>query len=140
MALYIGAYLPDRQLDESPFHKALLRVAAGLAQQRSDPLQTSTPNLDLHFLMPGKEEAPPFDGMRFHSYDSRSNTLRIESSVPGRMVGSSHAEAFVIAAMQDAVDNAREFFESRSTAFYSDDYFALIDRLSGTQVAARILN
>ncbi|GGB93156.1 hypothetical protein GCM10011352_19020 [Marinobacterium zhoushanense] len=140
MALYIGAYLPDRQLDESPFHKALVRVAAGLAQQRTDPLQTRAPNLDLHFLMPGREEAPPFDGMRFHSFDSRSNTLRIESSVPSRMIGSSHAEAFVIAAMQDAVDNAREFFDSRSTEFSSDEYFALIDRIGGIQPINRILN
>ncbi|MBS98457.1 MAG: hypothetical protein CMI01_07235 [Oceanospirillaceae bacterium] len=140
MAIYIGAYLPDRQLDESPFHKALVRVAAGLAQQRRDPLQTRSPHLDLHFLMPGSEEAPPFEGMRFHSFDSRSNTLRIESSVPGRMVESIHAEAFVIAAMQDAVDNARSFFESQSEAFASDEYFALIDRLTGEAGRTRTLN
>ncbi|WP_432695079.1 hypothetical protein ACQUQP_11010 [Marinobacterium sp. YM272] len=140
MALYIGAYLPDRRLDETPFSKALTRVAAGLAQQRQNRVQTSAPNLDLQFLMPGQSELPGFEGMRFHSYDASSNTLRIESSVPGKMLGSSHAEAYVIAAMQDAIDNAKEFFSSQKAEFTSEEYFALIDRLIGVPVTATTLN
>ena len=140
MALYIGAYLPDRDLDQSAFSRALVRVAAELARLRQHPLQGSSPHLDLHFLMPGKEERPMFDGMRLHSFDSRSNTLRMESAVPERMLQSTHAEAFVIAAMQDAVDNAHNFFASRQGGFERNGYFSLIDGLNGTAPAARTLN
>ncbi|TCK09008.1 hypothetical protein [Marinobacterium mangrovicola] len=131
MALFIGAYLPDRRLDDTPFSKALTRVAAGLAKLRQNTVQSSAPNVDLHFLMPGQSELPGFEGMRFHSYDPASRTLRIESSVPGRMLGSTHAEAFVIAAMQDAIDNAKEFFTSQKADFTSEEYFELVDRLIG---------
>lgn len=140
MAIFIGAYLPDRRLDDTPFSKALTRVAAGLAQHRQNKLQSSAPHLDLQFLMPGQSDLPGFEGMRFHSYDASSNTLRIESSVPGKMLGSSHAEAYVIAAMQDAIDNAKEFFSSQEADFTSEEYFALIDRLIGVPVATATLN
>jgi len=140
MALYIGAYLPDRDLDQSAFSRALVRVATELARLRQHPLQGSMPNLDLHFLMPGREEQPPFDGMRFHSFDARSNTLRMESAVPQRMLESTHAEAFVIAAMQDAVDNAHDFFAEREGGFERDGYLSLIDDLNGAAPAVRTLN
>lgn len=130
MAIFIGAYLPDRQLDETPFNRALIRVAAGLAGLKQHPLQASLPHIDLHFMMPGKEESPPFEGMRFHSFDSKAQTLRVESAVPSRMLDSAHAEAFVIAVMQDAIDNAEDFFDEQSTIFKRDDYFNLIEQLS----------
>ncbi len=130
MALFIGAFLPDRQLDDSAFCRALTKVAIELAQYRQHPLQTSKPNLDLYFLMPGREESPEFQGMRLHSFDASSNTLRIESSVPKKMVQSTHAEDFVVAAMQDAIDGAYDFFELQKMAFQRDDYLNLIDTLN----------
>lgn len=130
MALFIGAFLPDRQLDDSAFCKALTKVAIDLAQYRQHPLQTSKPNLDLYFLMPGKDEMPEFQGMRLHSFDTSSNTLRIESSVPKKLIQSTHAEDFVVAAMQDAVDGAHDFFEIKQMTFLRDEYLSLIDTLS----------
>lgn len=130
MAIYIGAYLPDRQLDETPFNKALVQVAAGLAQLRQHPLQSSLPHIDLHFMMPGKEESPDFVGMRFHSFDRSAQTLRVESAVPLRMLGSSHAKDFVIAVMQDAIDNAAPFFDEIEAQFERDEYFSMIDMLT----------
>ena len=130
MALFIGAFLPERQLDDSAFCKALTKVAIDLAQFRQHPLQTSKPNLDLYFLMPGRVESPDFEGMRLHSFDATSNTLRIESAVPKKMIQSVHAEDFVVAAMQDAVDGAHDFFEVQKMIFQRDEYMSLIDSLN----------
>lgn len=136
MALFIGAFLPDRQLDESAFCKALTKVAIDLAQLRRHPLQSSKPNLDLYFLMPGKEEEPAFQGMRYHSFDAASNTLRMESAVPEKMIQSIHAEDFVVAALQDAVDGAHEFFELQQMTFQRDAYLHLIDAMKGKHEVA----
>ncbi len=130
MAIFIGAYMPDKQLDESLFCKALTKVAMDLAQFRKHPLQHSKPNLDLYFLMPGNEENPDFQGMRLHSYDTASNTLKIESSVPRKMLQSLHAEDYVVAALQDAVDGASDFFEMQSIGFERDGYMNLVDTLN----------
>lgn len=132
MALFIGAYLPDRELDKSAFCKALTKVAIDLSQFRQHPLQTSKPNLDLYFLMPGRDEEPDFQGMRYHSFDDLSNTLRMESAVPKKMVQSVRAEDFVVAAMQDAVDGAYEFFELQQMPFQRNDYLQLIDVINAS--------
>ncbi len=138
MSLFIGACLPDRQLDDSVFCQALTKVAMNMTQFRKHPLQASKdkPNLDLYFLMPGKDEAPEFEGMRFHSFDSASNTLKIESSVPRKMIESEYAEYYVVASMQDAVDGASDFFEIQNIDFQRDEYLQLISTLSATKTAA----
>lgn len=129
MALFITVFLPDRQLDETPFCKALSKVAMDLAQYRYNPVQTIKPNIDLYFLMPGNDETPGFAGMRFHSFDKSSNTLKIESSVPQKLIESVHAENYVVAVMQDAVDGAHDFFASQDIEFESKQYHCLIETL-----------
>lgn len=129
MNIFIGAYLPDRQLDESPFCQVLIKVAVELAQLRQHSLLNCKPNLDLAFLLPGSEEQPEFQGMRLHSFDSSTQTLKIESAVPRQMIGSSKAEEYVIAVMQDAVDGAYEFFGIQQMPFQRDEYLSLIDAI-----------
>ena len=136
MALFIGAFLPDRQLDQSAFCKALTKVAIDLARFRRHPLQTSKPNLDLYFLMPGKDEMPEFEGMRLHSFDASSSTLKIESSVPRQMIQSAYAERYVVAVIQDAVDGAHDFFEMEEIEFRRDEYLHLIDTLTAKNGAS----
>ncbi len=130
MTLSIGACLPDIELDASSFCKALTGVAIDLAQFRQHPLQLNKPNISLYFLMPGREEKPEFEGMRFHSFDAASNTLKIESAVPKQMIQSTHAKHYVVAAMQDAIDGAYDFFEAQKVKFERDDYLQLIDIMS----------
>ncbi|MGR9115572.1 MAG: hypothetical protein ACU85E_07380 [Gammaproteobacteria bacterium] len=130
MALFIGAFIPDRQLDQSAFCKALTKVAIDLAGFKKHPLQASGPNLDLYFLMSGKEEMPDFDGMRLHSFDASTCTLKIESSVPRQMIQSVHAERYVVAALQDAVDGAHDFFEMQQIEFQREEYLNLIETLN----------
>lgn len=129
MAIYIGALIPDRQLDESAFCKALSKVAMGLAINRTHPVQSTHPNLDLHFLLSGKEEQPGFEGMRMTAFDKNSNTLKIESSVPMKMIHSILAKKYVVAMMQDAIDGANEFFEEKQIAFQHEQYLHLINEL-----------
>jgi hypothetical protein len=109
MALFIGAFLPDCQLDESTFCKVLTNVAIDLTQFRRHSLQRSKSNVDLYFLMPGKNEKPEHDGIWLRSFDAVSNTLKIEASVPIQMLQSSHAERYVFAVMPDAMDGARDY-------------------------------
>lgn len=136
MALFIGAFIPDRRLDQSAFCKALTKVAIDLARFRQHPLQANKPNLDLYFLMPGKDEIPEFEGMRLHSFDAASNTLRIESSVPRQMIQSAFAERYVVAVIQDAVDGAYDFFETEQIEFQRDEYLCLIDTLGAKNGAS----
>jgi len=136
MSLFISAFLPDRQLDESVFCGAITKVARNMTQFKRHPLQATNPNLDLYFLMPGKDEAPEFEGMRLHSFDSESNTLKIESSVPRKMIDSAYSEHYVVASMLDAVDSAYDFFEMQKIEFLRDDYLQLISTLSATKSAS----
>ncbi len=136
MALFVSAFLPDRQLDETPFYQALTKVAIDLAQYRNHPVQASNPNLDLYFLMSGVGEKPAFEGMRFHSFDAKSNTLKIESSVPRKLLQSVHAKHYVVAVMQDAVEGAHDFFEELKIEFHYDEYHYLIESLSADSSAA----
>ena len=129
MTLYIGAYYPDRELVETPIGEAVTRVAACLAKYRSHTVQSSKPNLELCYMIPSALDAPDFKGMRFHSFDADSDTLRLETSVPEAMVKSRHAEAYVIAALQDAVDNAFDFYSSEARLFRRDEYQIMIESL-----------
>ena len=136
MTLSVGACLPDAQLDASSFCTALTSVAIELHQFRQHPLQLNKPNVDLFFLMPGGAETPEFEGMRFHSFDAKSNTLKIESAVPKQMVQSNRAKHYVVAAMQDAIDGAYDFFSGQQVEFLRDEYLQLIAIMNGKPSAA----
>ncbi len=140
MTLSIGAYLPDVELDTSTFCQALTGVAIELVQYRQHRLQSNKPNISLSFLMPGREEKPDFEGMRLHSFDASSNTLRIESAVPPQMVQSTHAKHYVVAAMQDAIDGASDFFAEQKVIFERDEYLKLIDIMGTKHSAATALH
>lgn len=131
MTLFIGAYYPDKALESSIFGEAITRVAVKLAQSRDHKLQSTSPNLDFYFLLPSETAQPDFQGMRIHSFDKATDTLRIESSVPEHMVSSKHAEDYVVASLSDAVDNAFEFFSDTNTAvlFQRDEYQSLVESL-----------
>ncbi|MDO6682088.1 MULTISPECIES: hypothetical protein [unclassified Oceanobacter] len=132
MTLYCGAYLPESGLSDSPFVGALTRVAAKLTSMSGRQTNTEDPHLDLYFLVPGSTDVPPFRGMRFHSFDRTNRRLRIESSVPAHMVGSRHCQAYVLAAIQDAVENAADFFSREHIEFDHQSYDSMISRLVET--------
>lgn len=130
MAFHLGTMLPEQNLENSAFQQALIKVAANLHRQRPKKLQTGTPVIDLVFLLPGAQEKPDFEGMRLNHYSSAHRMLRIESAVPGHLVESAHAERFILAALQDAVDAAADFFMEQNILFNRDEHLMTIERLS----------
>jgi hypothetical protein len=119
--------MPDRSLDESVLIKAITKVAADLARLRDQHVQKTTPALDIVFLLPSRQEKAAFAGLRLHSFDYAGQTLRIESAVPESMVTSIHAERFVIAIIQDAIDAAGEFFNEQHVLFDAAEHLALVE-------------
>ena len=126
MTLHIGAMMPDRSLDESILIKAITKVATNLAGLRDQLIQNRTPVLDIVFLLPSQLEKAAFAGLRLRSFDTSGQILRIESAVPEKMVASIHAERFVIAIMQDAIDAAGEFFSEQHILFDVPEHLAMM--------------
>ncbi len=127
MTLHIGAMMPDRSLEESVLIKAITKVATDLARLRDQPAQKKTPILDIVFLLPSQREKADFTGLRLHSFNTAGRILRIESAVPDKMVTSIHAERFVIAIMQDAIDAAAVFFSEQQILFDALEHLALVE-------------
>jgi hypothetical protein len=127
MTLHIGSMMPDRSLDESVLIKAITKVATDLARLRDQLVQKRTPVLDIVFLLPSQREKADFTGLRLHSFDTDGQILRIESAVPEKMVTSIHAERFVIAIIQDAIDAAGLFFSEQHILFDAAEHLALVD-------------
>jgi len=128
--------MPDRSLDESVLIKAITKVATDLARLRDQLAQKKTPVLDIVFLLPSQQEKADFAGLRLHSFDHASQILRIESAVPEKMVTSIHAERFVIAIMQDAIDAACEFFSEQHILFDLSAHLALVDLVTTKEQCA----
>ncbi|MEI8573195.1 hypothetical protein JWZ98_05470 [Methylomonas sp. EFPC1] len=121
--------MPDRALDESVIAKAITKIAVDLARFRDEPIQKRTPILDLIFLLPSRQERADFEGLRLHSFDKTSQTLRIECAVPEKMVASTHAERFVVAVIMDTIDAAAEFFTEQRILFNAAGHLALAEAL-----------
>ncbi|MCG8313012.1 MAG: hypothetical protein MI976_07320 [Pseudomonadales bacterium] len=139
MTLYIGAYYPDRELTNTPLGEAVTHVAAKLAAFKNQSIQTSQPSVELCYMVPAKDDAPDFKGMRLHSYDPASEILRIEAAIPEAMVNSRHAQDYVIAALQDAVDNAFDFYSEQKRLFRRDEYQILIESLLIDTAGGRVV-
>ncbi|MEQ1528569.1 MAG: hypothetical protein ABL925_04575 [Methylococcales bacterium] len=133
MSLHITAMIPDRSFEDSALMNAITKVAIDLAILPDQRIQHRAPALDIVFLLSSRQETPGFVGLRLHSYDQIAQTLRIESAVPEKMVTSSHAEQFVIAIMQDAIDAAGEFFNEQRILFDVAGHFALLELVSPKQ-------
>lgn len=129
MTIHISTMMANRSLDESSFMRAVTKAAIHLAEFRQLPVQNTTPVLDIVFLLPGREEQADFDGLRLHSFTRTGQVLRIESAVPEKMLNSIHAERFVIAVLEDAVDAAGEYFNEQQLLFNTAEHIALINQL-----------
>ncbi|MAK91034.1 MAG: hypothetical protein CMI03_19175 [Oceanospirillaceae bacterium] len=124
MALFCAAYIPDQTLKECQFVSLLTKVAAKLTRARAHT--QDQPDIDICFLLPFGAERPDFRGMRFHSWQQRQSTLKIEAAVPEHMLNSRHTESYIIAAIEDAVDNAADFFGEIKLPFNSQAFHSQI--------------
>lgn len=120
MTIYLGSISGSRELDGSPIDKAITAAAIKLTRARTGqraPLADTAPkqaNLDLTFYLPAERVKPDFKGMRIRHYSVEDGTVFIESAVPDAMLHSEQAHAYVLAVIQDAVENAEEFFAEQS--------------------------
>ena len=130
MTIHIASMMPDRALEDRAISKAITQTAVALAGLREQLIQQRAPVLDIVFLLPSKLEQADFVGLRLHSFDQASQTLRIESAVPEKMVDSIHAERFVLALILDAVDAAAEFFSEQRILFDLAGHLALAESLA----------
>ena len=119
MSLYCQAFFSDMGLKDSEFVAELTYIAAKLTQQIRRQDEAVGPTVDLRFLLPVGSDQPDFTGMRLHSYNSSNQCLLIESVVPSALYHSSKAKTYILAAMQDAVDNAADFFTEQQVGGYA---------------------
>ena len=119
MSLYCEAFLPDMNLKESEFVRVLTNIAGKLTQERNAQKVSCGPAVDLRFLLPAGDDKPDFKGMRLHSYSQSGQRLLIESVVPESFLHSEQCSDYIIAAMQDAVDNASDFFIEQQVGGFS---------------------
>lgn len=116
MSLFCRAFLPDQTLKDSDFVGNLTRIAANLTRQKVSA-KSEGPDLDIRFMLPFEADKPDFVGMRIHSWEEENTTLRIEAAVPNRILEADLSEQYIVAAIQDAIDNAAEFFEEIKVPF-----------------------
>jgi len=126
MTIHIGAMMPNRSLDESVLIKAITKVATDLAVLRDHLVQQKTLSWTLYFYYPVGKKKLTLQGYGCTHLTLRQ-ILRIESAVPEKMVTSIHAERFVIAIIQDAIDAAGEFFSEQHVLFDLSAHLALVD-------------
>ena len=118
MALYIGMNTPSPDLVKSPIDLAITFMATHVAiEKRNGRLPQSGPVLDVTFMLPTKDDIPPFNGMRMGGYTNENNTLFFEAAVPEGMTLSTHAPEYVATVLQDVVNNASEFFTENDIKF-----------------------
>ncbi len=116
MAIYLNTVTGSRALEGSPFDQAITQAAIKLTRARLHEDGERIANLDLTFLLPAKKVKPDFKGMRIRHYSVEDGTVFIESVVPEKMLHSEYAPDYVLAVIQDAVENAEAFFAEQSWA------------------------
>ena len=117
MSLYINTVTGSRDLEGCAIDKAVMQIAARLFEARKSMQFNEQGRLELTLVLPGKDIKPDFSGMRMTGFSRDEGTLYIESAVPEAMLHSEHAERYVSALVQDAVENAGAFFDEVGVGF-----------------------
>lgn len=137
MSLYISTNTPSPDLDKSPIDEAITSLAAHIAVEKRNGHLPQGPALDITFMLSTDDDAPPFSGMRMGGYTEENKTLFFEAAVPIQMARSTAAPFYVAMVLQDAVENARDFFDATEVEFDTDRWLraiAPIVELNSTQV------
>lgn len=129
MSLYISINKPSQQLEKSSIDTAITVLAANAAIEKRGGRLPKGPALDITFMLPHEHDTPPFKGMRMGGYTQENHTLYFESAVPEHIVYSKNASHYVVVALQDAVDNASEFFSENNIIFDKEQWHRAIDSL-----------
>ena len=117
MSIYLNAITGSRELEGCPMDKAITTMAIRLAKLRKNLKNEPTPTIDLTVMLPGQHCAPDFKGMRMTQYSATDNLLYMESAIPETMLHSPHAENYLSALLEDALENAKSFFKEQGIKF-----------------------
>ena len=126
MSLYISTKTPSPDLDKSPIDEAITSLATHIAVEKRHGHFPAGPALDITFMLSTDDDAPPFNGMRMGGYTDENQTLYFEAAVPVQMGQSAAAPYYVASVLQDAIDNARDFFDATEVAFDGDHWVRAI--------------
>jgi hypothetical protein len=102
-------------LEKSPIDKAITRVAAALARQRR--LLPPGPGLEVAFLPASADWQPDFTGMRMGGYRADDPVLRFQVAIPAQFAHSPLALRYVLAALEDVLGNAGDYFQEERIPF-----------------------
>ena len=102
-------------LEKSAIDKAIVRIAAALARQRSR--LPPGPGLEVTFFAASDDWQPDFAGMRMGGYRAADPVLGFQVAVPAALAHSPRAQSYVLAALEDMLDNARDYFGERRIPF-----------------------
>lgn len=130
MSLFISVNTPTAAFTQSPMDEAITFFAASIAMEKRLGSFPQGPKLDITFMMTTQHDAPPFQGMRMGGYDKQNQTLYFETAVPQHMTRSRTAPQYVHAVLQDAVDNAQDYFNELGIEFDFYQWHGIISKLA----------
>ena len=140
MSLYINVNTPNKKLEKSPIDNAITLLAVNAALEKRNGNLPHGPSIDITFMLPDDLEVPPFKGMRMGGYTTDNQTLFFESAVPQHIVYSENASQFVAFTLQDAIDNAAEFFSEYDIPFNKEQWFQAILPILGSAAVISPMN
>lgn len=117
MGLSISINSPSREAMESKMSEAITAMAASLIRKERQGKLPQGPSLDITFMFAEKLDDPGFAGMRMGGYTESDNTLYFERAVPEKLLDSPRAREFVSLVLEDALDNATDYFADRGRIF-----------------------
>lgn len=130
MSLYISVNTPSSVLSKSPIDEAITFYAASIAMEKRVGRFPEGPKLDITFMLSTRQNAPDFKGMRMGAYDNENQILYFETSVPEHISQSPVAQKYVRAVLQDAIDNAQDFFQEHGVKFEFEQWHEAIGHLA----------
>lgn len=135
MSLYISVTTPTSAFNECPMDKAITFFAASVVMEKRVGNFPPGPELDITFMVTGPKDAPDFQGMRMGGYNEENHTLYFETAIPPHLNQSDAAPQYVQAVLQDAVDNAQDYFNELGVDFDSDRWHHVINALARPEYA-----
>lgn len=114
----------------APFCKTVRGLANNFSHFGKYALEQGNPHLDLTFKTQLSDDLGLADSMQLQTYEQESGTLKIELSLSPKLCCSKNAGCYVVAAIQEAVDAAADFFEGQNIQFKKEAFHNLVNTVS----------
>ena len=135
MAIYLNVMNLAKDLDGCPIDNAITSLARELAKLRNSFKNNDSSNIDITLMLPSTEARPASNGMQMTSYSAQSDTLYIQAAIPEKMLHSQHANQYVSALVQDAIDNSAIFFAEKGRHFPTLQWLSALQAINHDPVA-----